>query len=84
MIFAGIISVCLVVFALIYAVTKNKKPLKRAFLSMLSGVLSLVILNILGAYWDIGLNITPFSLIASACGGVPMVAAMLLINTMLL
>lgn len=84
MIYAGIISVSLLIYTVVYAVTKNKKPFKRAFLSMLFGVLALLAVNIAGIFFDIGLEISPFTLTISACGGVPAVAAMLLINTMLL
>jgi len=83
MIYAGIILVSLVVFALIYAMSKNKKPFKRAFLSMFLGILSLLAVNIIGVYADISLPVSPFSLTLSACGGVPAVAAMVIINTLL-
>lgn len=83
MIYVGIILVCLVVFAFIYAVSKNKKPFKRAFLSMISGILSLIIVNIVGVYCDVILPISPFSFTVSACGGMPAVAAMVLISTFL-
>ncbi|MBQ2687725.1 MAG: pro-sigmaK processing inhibitor BofA family protein [Clostridia bacterium] len=83
MIYAGIILVSLVVFALIYALSKNKKPFKRAFLSMFLGILSLLAVNIIGVYADISLPVSPFSLTLSACGGVPAVTAMVIINTLL-
>ena len=82
MIYAGIILVSLVVFALIYALSKNKKPFKRAFVNMLIGVLSLVIINVAGIFWDIGVGVSPFSLMVSASLGVPGVAAMVLIKTL--
>ncbi len=81
MIYAGIISVCLVFYTIVYAATKNKKPFKRAFLSMLCGVVALILVDLAGIFLDIGLEISPFTLTVSACGGVPAVAAMLLINT---
>ena len=83
MIYAGIIFICLLIYTAIYAVTKNKKPLKRAFLGMLLGVVSLIAVNIAGGYFNVSVPISPFSLVLSACGGVPAVAAMLLINTLL-
>ncbi len=83
MIYVGIILLSLIVFALIYAINKNKKPFKRAFLSMLLGVISLILINLCGQYINVSLEISPFSLTVSACGGVPAVAAMVLISTML-
>lgn len=80
MVYVGIILISLIVFSLIYAISKNKKPFKRAFLSMLLGLATLIIINLFGQYINVELVISPFSLTASACGGVPAVAAMVLIN----
>lgn len=81
MVYLGIILMCLFIYTLIYAVTKNKKPLKRAFWGMVLGVVSLIAVNIIGVYCNILVPISPFSLTLSACGGVPAVAAMVLIST---
>ena len=81
MIYVGIIFVCLLFYTVIYAVTKNKKPFKRAFVGMVLGVVALIAINIFGGYFNISLPISPFSLILSACGGVPAVAAMVLMGT---
>lgn len=83
MIYAGIILLCLLIYTLIYALTKNKKPFKRAFVGMLLGVAALVLVNIFGKYFGISVPISPFSLIVSSCGGVPAVAAMVLIGSFL-
>lgn len=80
MIYVGIILVCILLFAMILAVSKNKKPFKRAFLNMIVGVTLLVALNVFGHYMNVTLPISPFSLTVSACGGVPGVAAMVLIG----
>ncbi|MDO4419428.1 MAG: pro-sigmaK processing inhibitor BofA family protein [Ruminococcus sp.] len=83
MIYVGIIFVCLFIFFLLYVLSKNKKPFKRALLSMILGVLSLIAVNIIGIYFNVSLPISPFSATVSACGGVPAVAAMVLISTLL-
>ena len=83
MVYVGIILVCIVFFAIVYAISKNKKPFNRAFLSMILGIVSLIAINIAGKYIGVSLPISPLSLTASACGGVPAVAAMILINTLL-
>ena len=82
MIYVGIILVCIIFYAIIYALSKNKKPFKRAFISMILGVALLIAINIAGKYIGVTLPISPLSLTVSACGGVPAVAAMVLINTM--
>ena len=82
MIYVGIILVCIIFYAIIYALSKNKKPFKRAFISMILGVALLIALNIAGKYIGVTLPISPLSITVSACGGVPAVAAMVLINTM--
>ena len=80
MVYLGIILVCIVFFAIIIALSKNKKPFKRAFLSMMFGIVILLALNLFGHYINVTLPLSPFSLTVSACGGVPGVAAMVLIN----
>ncbi len=81
MVYLGIILICFFIYTVIYTVTKNKKPLKRAFWGMLLGVVALIVVNIIGVYCNILVPISPFSLTVSACGGVPAVAAMVLIST---
>ena len=83
MIYVGIILISLILFVFIYALSKNKKPFKRAFLSMLFGILSLVAINIAGQYMNINIPISSFSITVAACGGIPAVAAMVIINTLL-
>ena len=83
MIYVGIILLCLITFTLMYAVSKNKKPFKRAFISMFLGIASLIMVNIFGQYISVSLPISPFSLTVSACGGVPAVAAMVLVGSVL-
>ena len=83
MIYAGIILICLVVFSFIFAAGKKKKPFKRAFLNMLFGIISLIAVNVIGLFCQVSLPISPFSLTVAACGGVPGVAAMVLIGTLL-
>lgn len=83
MIYLGICLSALLLFAIMNALSKNKKPFKRAFLNMLLGIVSLIAVNIFGIYFDISLPISPLSFTVSACGGVPAVAAMVIINTLL-
>ncbi len=66
-----------IIFSIIHKIAKNKKPFKRAFLSMLSGVLTLGVVNIAGGYFGICLPVSILSLIISAAGGISGVTLML-------
>lgn len=83
MIYFGIILCCLALFTILYAIGKNKKPFKRALISMILGVIALVAINLSGKYLGISLEISPLSLTVSACGGVPSVAAMVIIDAII-
>lgn len=83
MIYLGICLSAFLLFAIMNGLSKNKKPFKRAFLSMLFGIVSLIAINIFGSNFNISLPISPLSFTVSACGGVAAVAAMVIINTLL-
>lgn len=69
----------LVLYAVIYKTAKKKKPLLRAFLSMLIGVLSLLAVDAVSGYTGVYLPVSAFTLCVSATLGVPAVASMLVI-----
>ncbi len=80
----GLISLSFFFFySVIYKLTKKKKPFKRAFLTMLSGVLILLIVDISGIYTGVTLPISAFSVTVSACAGIPGIASMLIIANLL-
>lgn len=64
-------------YTLIFYVFKKKKPLKRAFLTSLLGIVFLVSFDVAGVYTGVSLPISPFSLCVSSCLGVPGVCGML-------
>lgn len=70
----------LLLFAILHFLSKNKKPFKRAFLSMISGVLVLFIVNICAVFTKVSLPISLLSLTVSAFGGIPGVTLMLALN----
>lgn len=70
----------LLVFALLHFLSKNKKPFKRAFLSMICGVLVLFAVNICSVFTKVSLPISLLSLTVSAFGGIPGVTLMLALN----
>ncbi|MBQ4105471.1 MAG: pro-sigmaK processing inhibitor BofA family protein [Clostridia bacterium] len=77
------VLVTFLLFSLIYKIAKKKKPLRRAFLTMLSGVLSLILVDITGVFTGVYLPVSPLSLTVSSCAGVPGVATMLIISWLL-
>lgn len=79
-------GICLIIFStfLIFAILhylgKNKHPLKRSFLSMLLGVLTLFAVNFTGTFTGVTLPVSLLSLLVSIIGGIPGVTLMLGLN----
>ena len=59
--------------------SRTDKMLRCIFFTASSGLLALAALWALGLFVDIGVNVTPFSLLASAIMGIPGVLAMLIL-----
>ena len=78
---------CVVIFLLLFTVInvlcKKKKPVKRAFLTMLFGVIVMFAVNIVGIFTGVYLPVSPLSLTVSSCLGIPGVASMLIISWVL-
>ena len=67
-------------FGIIHKIGKNKKPFRRAFLSMLSGLGTFIILNISSAFTGVYLPFSLMSVMVSSIGGIPGVTALLTLN----
>jgi pro-sigmaK processing inhibitor BofA len=67
-------------FSFIHYAAKKKKPFKRAFLSMLVGILVLGIVNLLSPLTTVYIPVTELSLILSSAGGIPGVALMVILS----
>ena len=81
MLFAFIVSVStFLVFSFIHYASKKKKPFKRALLSMLTGVLTLILVNILSGMTGVYIPVTRLTLLSSLVGGVPGVALLVLMS----
>ena len=79
----GIISVlaaAFVLFAFLHFVAKNKRPFKRALLSMCIGLASLTAVNMLSALTKVYIPVSLLSVLTSAIGGVPGVTLLLFLN----
>ncbi|MGN1467250.1 MAG: pro-sigmaK processing inhibitor BofA family protein [Ruminococcus sp.] len=75
-----IILITLIAFAIIHKIDKHKRPLRRAFVSMLTGLLSLIAVNISGIFTGITLPISLLSVMTSVIGGIPGVTMLLALN----
>ena len=73
----------LLMYTLIYKFTKKKKPLKRAFLTMLCGIMCLAVVDITGIFTGIYLPVSPLSVTISSCAGIPGVATMIVVRWIL-
>lgn len=70
----------LIIFAIINKMSKNKSPLKRGFISILSGLSALFIVDALSVYTGVYLPVSVLSIIISSVLGIPGVTTMLCIN----
>lgn len=68
------------VFSLIHYFGKNKKPCKRAFISVLCGPLVLTIVNLLCSFTGVVVPLSELSLITSVVGGIPGVALLVVMS----
>ncbi len=76
LIFLGIF----LLISFIHYAAKKKKPFRRAFLSMLIGVLTLCAVNLLSPLTTVYIPVTELSLTVSAAGGIPGVALLVLLS----
>lgn len=78
--FAVILAVIIIVFSFIHLISKNKHPLKRAFISMLIGLFALAAVNLTSGFTGVSLPVSLLSILVSAAGGVPGVTLLLALN----
>lgn len=69
-----------IIFAIIHFAGKNKRPLRRALISMLSGLFTLLAVNLSGIFTGVFLPVSLLSLLVSIIGGIPGVTLMLGLN----
>ena len=78
-VFIVFISVFLI-FSFLHYAAKKKKPFKRAFLSMLIGCLTLVVVDLFAGVTGVYIPVTQLTLMTSLAGGVPGVALLVLLT----
>ena len=70
----------MLVIAILHKLGKNKKPLLRAFGSMIIGLSALFLVNVTSVITQVHIPISMFTVGVSAGGGVPAVALLLFLN----
>lgn len=78
-IFICTVSVFLIISFIHYA-AKKKKPFKRALLSMVLGVGTLIAVNLLAGMTGVYIPVTNLTLVTSMAGGIPGVALLVLLS----
>ncbi len=68
------------VFSFIHYAAKKKKPFKRAFISMLLGVVVLCAVDLLAGMTGVYIPVTKLTLLTSMAGGIPGVAVLVLLS----
>lgn len=71
----------ILLFTMIYFSKKSPHPLKRAVNTVLSGILSLIAVNVSGIFTGVYLPVSTLSICISVIGGIPAVTAMLIMDT---
>lgn len=72
--------IILIILAILHKLGKNKKPLLRAFGSMIIGLSALLLVNVTSVITQVHIPISMFTVGVSAGGGVPAVALLLFLN----
>ncbi len=67
-------------FLLIHLISKSKKPIKNAVLSILTGILAMLCVNLTTVFTGVFLPVSTLTVSASIIGGLPCVTLMLLLN----
>ena len=68
-------------FTIIYFFFFFPRPFRRAVYTVLSGLLSLIAVNVTGIFTGVSLPVSTLSICISAVGGIPAVTAMVIIDT---
>lgn len=78
-----ILGVGFLIFLIIEAASREKKPFRKATLTMSSGLIALTLVNLTGTYTGVVLPVSILSICAAAVGGIPGVTLLLVMNMIL-
>ena len=77
---ALILLAALLLFAVIHFIAKNKRPFRRALLSMAVGLGMLFAVNLTSGFTGVSIPVSLLSVLLSAIGGIPGVTLILALN----
>jgi len=72
-----------IIFTVLHCFSRNKRPFRRAFISMICGLFTLLAVNISGIFTGIYLPVSLLSVTAAVIGGIPGITLMLALNILL-
>lgn len=75
-----ILLATLIFYAALHLAAKNKRPFKRAFLSMCIGALTMLAINLTSGFTGVSIPVSLLSILTSVIGGVPGVTLILALN----
>lgn len=81
--FITVLVATLLLFTVLHALSKRKRPFKRALLSMLAGAVTLAVINLLSPISGVYIPVSVLSVLTSVIGGVPGVTLLLFLNLIL-
>ena len=70
----------LIVFSFVHFLAKNKRPVRRALISMLTGVGTLTAVNLASGLTGVWIPVSLLSVLTSLIGGIPGVTLILFLN----
>ena len=76
----GLLLGCLFLFTVLNAAAKNKRPVKRALLSMGAGAVTRAAVNLLSGLTGVVIPVSLLSVLVSLIGGIPGVTLILFLN----
>jgi len=79
-VFFIVLAASFVFFIIIQTISKNKRPVRRAFVSLFSGALALLIVDLTSVFTGVYIPVSLMSIAVSVVGGIPGVTAMLALN----
>lgn len=82
----GILSVlaaAFILFSVLHYAAKNKRPFKRALISMSAGLLTLAAVDLASGLTGVFIPVSLLSVLTAVVGGVPGVTLMLFLNLLL-
>lgn len=75
--------ITLIVFSIIHKIGKNKKPVRKSIISLSTGFMCLIVVNILSVFTNVYIPFSILSILVSTIGGIPGVTMLLTLNLLI-